>query len=1092
LSRAKAAAQTARKRTLLVLVASIVVSFVVSACILSLAAWQLRVKTEQQATAAVENVVALLSRSISAEFSKSDVTLQAVVREMEQRIANGDLNRGAINDYIARLSALNPELFAVRVVDTEGIVRFGVDQSGNRIPADSRVNVSDRDYFRQAQQQEKPELIYTPPFMGRVINKPVIQLVRRISRPDGGFAGAAYVAFDIDYLNRQIKDVNLGPHGMSLLRMQDATVVARYSPSSPDETLIGRKIITKTFQAMVASQPEHGSYWTVTPSDGLQRLYAYRRVPGYPGYILAGMSEQDVTTDWWTNLFLLGLLLPVFLISAFVLWRALLSLKQQLEQEYVDKSLLAAIVDSSNDAIIGTDLQGLVTSWNHAATSLFGFDSVEVMGRPLVDLIVPPTLRQEDADILSCLRQGEIIPHFRTQRQRQDGSRMHVSVSVSPVRNAKGEIIGGSKTIRDISLQKEAEDQVRDQNLLLEAQVNERTQALSQVNKTLQTTLTAMELVGIGVHWLDYQTGRFLFSNNRFANMLGYTVDELLELHLWEIEPDWTEERFFATREQIRQDRLLTLTSQPNHRNGLPLMLELTIIHQPAFNDLPEMFIGFSLDISRRKQAEDALRDSQEVASALMNASTDAAMLLDEDGNILAVNDAMAHRFRSEVDGMLGQNFYAMLPPVLAVGRRAACEHVIASGKSTLIQDERDGMILENRIFPVPSLDGKVRRVAVFSRDITQRFHAEQTILRLTEQYRQLFTDSPDAHMIMDQEAGRILDCNRAAEWLLRADRSALIGKTPAELSPPRQPDGRLSTEAAAEKIATSLREGHHRFEWLHRRPDGSDFWSETTISLSEYQGQQALFTAWRDISDRKRAEAELQAMRDHLAKTNAELEQFAYIASHDLRQPLRTISSYLSLIERQLGEGLSGELHEFFGFAVGGAKRMDALITGLLDYSRTGKSKADSQVDVQDVVADAVACLTKAIQDSQAEVTVAADLPQVQGDPVELSRLFQNLIGNALKYHAPDRPPQISVSAERQDGEWVIAVRDNGIGIAPQDRDRAFAIFQRLVARDEYEGTGIGLAICKKIVEHHGGRIWIESEPGQGSVFLIALPALR
>jgi len=238
-----------------------------------------------------------------------------------------------------------------------------------------------------------------------------------------------------------------------------------------------------------------------------------------------------------------------------------------------------------------------------------------------------------------------------------------------------------------------------------------------------------------------------------------------------------------------------------------------------------------------------------------------------------------------------------------------------------------------------------------------------------------------------------------------------------------------------------------------------------------------------------RRSEEELARDAKLLTQKNQELEQFSYVASHDLRQPLRMIGSYLGLIERRLGPDLGGEIKEFLDFALGGAKRMDRLILDLLEYSRTGKSSQRVQVSLGQTVAEACINLTVAIREANAEVVVADNLPTVTGDPTDLARLFQNLIGNAVKYRAPDRRCKVEIDCRLQGQEWLTSIRDNGIGIALEDRERAFAIFQRLVPQGEFEGTGIGLAVCKKIVEHHGGRIWIESGPGEGATFFFTLP---
>lgn len=245
------------------------------------------------------------------------------------------------------------------------------------------------------------------------------------------------------------------------------------------------------------------------------------------------------------------------------------------------------------------------------------------------------------------------------------------------------------------------------------------------------------------------------------------------------------------------------------------------------------------------------------------------------------------------------------------------------------------------------------------------------------------------------------------------------------------------------------------------------------------------------DVTGRREMEEALRRKTEALSRSNAELEAFAYVASHDLRQPLRTVNSYAALLERELGEDLSDDAKEFLGFIRDGAKRMDRLVVDLLEYSRVGRNCAPfSPVSTATTAQDAVANLNAALQESGGAVTLAADLPQVQGDESELLRLFQNLIANAVKYRRPDQPPKIAVTVEAKGDNWLFSVADNGIGVDPQHFERIFGIFQRLHGPAEgIEGTGVGLALCKKIVERHGGRIWVESAPGKGCVFRFMLP---
>jgi light-regulated signal transduction histidine kinase (bacteriophytochrome) len=242
------------------------------------------------------------------------------------------------------------------------------------------------------------------------------------------------------------------------------------------------------------------------------------------------------------------------------------------------------------------------------------------------------------------------------------------------------------------------------------------------------------------------------------------------------------------------------------------------------------------------------------------------------------------------------------------------------------------------------------------------------------------------------------------------------------------------------------------------------------------------------ELDERRKAERQLAQYAEELTRSNAELEQFAYVASHDLQEPLRMVASFTQLLGKRYRGKLDQDADEFIGFAVDGATRMQRLINDLLAYSRVGtRGKSFKSTDCQVILREARDNLMKAIEESGAVIT-QDPLPTVEGDEVQLIQLFQNLVANAIKFRGPE-PLQIQVSAEQKGPEWVFAVKDNGIGIAPEHQERIFSIFQRLHQRSEYPGTGIGLAICKKIVERHGGRIWVESRLGKGSTFYFSIP---
>lgn len=242
------------------------------------------------------------------------------------------------------------------------------------------------------------------------------------------------------------------------------------------------------------------------------------------------------------------------------------------------------------------------------------------------------------------------------------------------------------------------------------------------------------------------------------------------------------------------------------------------------------------------------------------------------------------------------------------------------------------------------------------------------------------------------------------------------------------------------------------------------------------------------EIAERRRAEETLKKTMDELERSNKDLEQFGYAVSHDLQEPLRTVASYVQLLTEKYKGKLDDRAEKYISFAIDGADRMSALIADLLAYSRVGgRGKQFASVEMSAAFNAAVGNLSKAAKEAGAVITVDR-LPQVFGDETQLVQLFQNLIGNAIKFRKKDVQARIHISAERKGDQWLFGVHDNGIGIRPGFQERVFTIFQRLHTREEYSGTGIGLAICRKIVERHGGRIWVESEPGEGSKFCFTL----
>jgi len=382
-------------------------------------------------------------------------------------------------------------------------------------------------------------------------------------------------------------------------------------------------------------------------------------------------------------------------------------------------------------------------------------------------------------------------------------------------------------------------------------------------------------------------------------------------------------------------------------------------------------------------------------------------------------------------------------------------------------------------------------QLAHFNSELEAQVRFQTTNLQASEdKYKMLFYKSPLPKWIYDEETLRFLEVNEAAVRLYGYSQEEFLGMTLKDIRPDDDLGGLLEDIAAVRREPMAYHESQRR----HRKRSGDVMDVLVSGHPVEVGGRRARMVAVSDITERKRYEQQLQLLNtdlarraDELASSNAELERFAYIASHDLQEPLRMVSSFLQLLQKRYKGHLDQKADQYIHYAVDGAERMKALIMDLLEYSRAGLGK-DSfcEVDTAVVMQEVGDIFREKIIAARARVEIDL-LPRVWGDKVQLMQLFQNLLSNALKYHS-DKLPSIQVRAKEEPARWLFSVEDNGIGIDAQFFDKIFIIFQRLHNKSDYSGTGIGLAICKKIVERHGGRIWVESRPGEGSTFYFTI----
>jgi PAS domain S-box-containing protein len=502
------------------------------------------------------------------------------------------------------------------------------------------------------------------------------------------------------------------------------------------------------------------------------------------------------------------------------------------------------------------------------------------------------------------------------------------------------------------------------------------------------------------------------------------------------------------------------------------------------------------------RQAGSACGTSEElrIKEAVIELSLSAAMLSDLDGHITYVNPAFlrlwGYERRDDILGRClgdflldGDQAEAMLEQLQLCGTWSG-EHIAVRRNGTLRVVQRSATL-------VTDASGQALCLASSFLDVTERAQVEQSLRASETRYRNIVNAVPVGIALTDEQGEITFYSAQARAMFGVADDQAALGTNYRDWIAPGQLEA-LPLAASGDPGSTQL------VELRLLRADGSEFWGEAAAVLLDEADlglespQHGSIIVVRDISDRKRAEEALAHYAHDLERSNQELEQFAYVASHDLQEPLRMVAAYVQLLAKDYQGRFNAEADEYIAFAVEGAKRMQRLIDDLLAYSRVGtRGQVFEPVNGGAVLAEVLSSLRFAIDEAEATVT-SGPLPTVHGDRGQIYQVLQNLVANALKFRGAAQPA-IHISARHRAGRsqrgtpdqgvWVFAVSDNGIGIEPQYQDRIFVIFQRLHSRAHYSGTGIGLAICKKIVERHGGRIWVESAPGHGSTFYFTLP---
>jgi PAS domain S-box-containing protein len=789
---------------------------------------------------------------------------------------------------------------------------------------------------------------------------------------------------------------------------------------------------------------------------------------------------------------------------------------------------LAAIVDSSDDAIISKDLNGIITAWNRGAERVFGYTSAEVIDKPLM-ILLPAERKGEEAAILARIQNGENVKHFETIRVRKDGTHIDVSVTISPIRDSRGVIVGASKITRDITDRKRSEAALRESEERLQAMANGIPQ----------------------LAWMAEPDGNIVWYNQRWYDYTGTTLEQMKGWG-WERvhDPEMLPKVMERWQAAIAAGTPFEMEFPLRAANGeFGAFLTRVVPVKDASGRVTRWF-GTNTDISEIKRTEmrlatqaqelsvsrEALEAQSRIFKLVLDSMGEGLVAADAQGQFLIWNDAAKQQMGRDAEGLPSERwaeFYKVflpdgitpypperLPLVLALRGESVrvelmVEHPGRTGK----------VFLEVTARPMKDATGGLCGGVAVLRDISERKQAEASLAgqaeELSRQAAQLVRtgqaleeQSSMLRLVMENMAEGLVAADREGHFLIWNDAARrLMGQDAAEL-PSQQwtehyqmflADGVTPYPTESLPLMRALRGESSQQEMVVRHLAEPGVCLEVTARPMK-DGKGGLcggVVVFRDITQRKADERKILELNqnlevrvsertDELKIANEELESFTYSVSHDLRAPLRHVAGFCQILVEDCGAEMSAEARHHLERIEYGVSRMGLLVDELLDLARVGRHPLKLQpANLKQVIEEVVSILQPEILDRDVTWKIA-DLPMVECDPILIKQVFQNLIANALKFTRTRECAVIEIDSRNSNGQVEIRICDNGVGFDMKYADKLFGVFQRLHRAEDFEGTGIGLAIVQRIVHKHHGRVWAESEVGKGATFFFTLEAAK
>jgi PAS domain S-box-containing protein len=828
-------------------------------------------------------------------------------------------------------------------------------------------------------------------------------------------------------------------------------------------------------------------------------------VPALLGFLrMIGHWTNSFTTEFGVTV----LVFSITMVLLTIMWYSIVLLnKRDFQSKLVEKALkeseqqIQTLFNAAPDAVIVIDQNGIITKWNPKAESIFGWRGDEVIGKMLSETIIPERYKEAHKKGLNRFVQtgeGPVVGKtIEIQAITKDNIEFDVALSISPTTiNEKLLFIG---FIRDITSRKRSEEKLLKLSQELEQKVIERTEELAKSEKLFR----AMIEKDADMKTLVSPDGKVSYASPSITTILGYEIPEFLASPAFTlIHPDDLPGFMKGITDLVKTPGKSFYRQQRfRHKNGKWIWCEGTItnmLHESAVAALVSNF----RDISERKGTEEALHQSQQLLSAIINNSTAVIYVKDLEGRYMLVNRRFSEVFHRSEDTILGTTDYDFFSKEQADAfrqmdvRTAVADHALTE-EEQVPQD--DGLHTYLSVKSTLRNDsGNPYAIFGISTDITDRKEAEESIRRAEANYREIFDKASDAIYVHDIETGKIIEVNQRASDITGYSKEELIS---ADLNDFITGHPQYTMEHAFNYLQKAAQGTPQLFEWLGKNKDGSHNWLEVNLKKANIAGQDRILAFFREINDRKKTQLEIEQLNEELEQkvidrtaelqtANKDLESFSYSVSHDLRAPLRIIDGYTKLVLEDYAKTLDQEGNRMLGVIASNAQKMGHLIDDLLNFSRLGRKELIIRLVNMEEVVEAVIAEQRLLETSNASIQVGR-LEPAYCDNNLITQVWVNYLSNAVKYSREKENPVIEINSVKAEQEIIYSVKDNGVGFDMKYANKLFGVFQRLHSLQEFEGTGVGLALVQRIVNKHGGRVWADAELNKGAIFYFSLPII-